>query len=1371
MPFPADAFSLSWPSGCDTSELPLAWNPLARHGSTDKSSSLGSMESLDQPGQTYYEGSLSPIDQAMDQNKRDSAYSSFSASSNTSDSALRPEENSATESNQPGQLLDPRYLQTSSEGGEAAAGAGLHSVATQPASCSRESHCPGSAEATSTAPPQPPVRQDSLRAYNPLPASTHRKDSLHPKGRWSSDTFLSVRGREPEGPSGQLATAGHTKEPLPTDQYYLLSSHTDHYLPMEKEAQSTESLLHEESGGISLDQPCQGTGSQASHEAKPASPNGCPPPWKACWPGALGHHRHSAPEHLLAAQLQALDVSPSQEDPRWTVSPLHREQKSPQAPESWQNQGSPGPAEVPGESSCSPAHSRTGPERPRSASVELGPSLSLHPAGDAGAGGLKSAPSMETLMEGRRDVEGSHLATRKGGPSQHRSAQMRRRSDRFATNLRNEIQWHKAQLQKGKGSAVLLAGEEPVQEAEEPPDSPSALPPPSPPPPAPCPPSPPGMAPGRAIPPRRWGSELSVFAGGSTPHSPSRAAPEPKWKAPVPEPKEPQKALSPPVGGGHGGRWRWSPEHKLQPHSRSLQVAEPGSPSRLPEEESGLLPFADRRKFFEETSKAWSSVHFSRQRGRPVGLPLPRPAEHSTFQPVSSERKDQRRHSVDQSYRPSVSPPAYQDFHTEVPGFYKPLAQCGGDCECWRPLPCSCAAREACAYCGGDRCSTLHQRNVPAAPSSHCAHHCYPRTWSRCGDCCCPAQHKFLEDGGSWRARKTFQADFPVDEWEPPAINRKTSQSMSELAQHKTGFLRVSPFWTCFEDTEREWPPSCRAVSTHNLSWDCERPGRASEASEEGPDEPHKHPLRERAYSESHLCTEELAGTSGRERREAPLAKWEEPLRAAKQKGPPPPRPPPPKWERYRPRRASHSQLLPPRAGLCPLLEDSRALGQSSSEAARQRSQSLPLEQLWDEAGRQPSPRPGEAPSPVEQGTLRCSYFHHGSPHRTPEWPMPDASDRSRSSRPVSSLEEGAIPESPWDKGQNRLARRTPGQTRSSSPTGLPSAEQASVQEGPQGESCPPGMVAPAPPFRLNSEELMRDVAGRDRSLAGVLSPTLGQVTAAELMGSLFSPSEGLAWKGQDWRPQTGGVVLPERQQSQPVSPTCAGAVSPTTCSAYYNMSAGKAELLNKMKELPEGAGASLEEEEELDHNLAQKKVQLIESISRKLGVLQEAQRGLQDDMNANVALGKDVESHVKRVCKPHECEKFRLFIGDLDKVVNLLLSLSGRLARVENALSGLDSDAPAEEEKLALLEKKRQLTAQLEDAKELQEHVARRERLVFASVSRCLPSEQLQDYQHFVRMKSALAIQQRQLDDKIKLGEEQLRCLRESLRRLPREY
>lgn len=90
--------------------------------------------------------------------------------------------------------------------------------------------------------------------------------------------------------------------------------------------------------------------------------------------------------------------------------------------------------------------------------------------------------------------------------------------------------------------------------------------------------------------------------------------------------------------------------------------------------------------------------------------------------------------------------------------------------------------------------------------------------------------------------------------------------------------------------------------------------------------------------------------------------------------------------------------------------------------------------------------------------------------------------------------------------------------------------------------------------------------------------------------------------------------------------------------------------------------------------------LQLIESLSRKLAVLREAQRGLQEDISANGALGEDVAARLQALCTPGEFDKYRLFVGDLDKVVNLLLSLSGRLARVETALGSLGPHAPAED-------------------------------------------------------------------------------------------
>lgn len=211
-----------------------------------------------------------------------------------------------------------------------------------------------------------------------------------------------------------------------------------------------------------------------------------------------------------------------------------------------------------------------------------------------------------------------------------------------------------------------------------------------------------------------------------------------------------------------------------------------------------------------------------------------------------------------------------------------------------------------------------------------------------------------------------------------------------------------------------------------------------------------------------------------------------------------------------------------------------------------------------------------------------------------------------------------------------------------------------------------------------------------------------------------------------------------------------------SSCSSYYSTSTAKAQLLTQMKDFTENR-------DRVDHDELTYKKQLMESLRKKLGVLREAQRGLQDDIRANTQLGDEVEAMVVSVCKPNEVDKFRMFIGDLDKVVSLMLSLSGRLLRVETTLDTLDSDTD-HEERLPLQEKKRQLMRQLSEAQDLKEHVDRREQAVSRVLGRCFTPEQHRDYSHFVKMKAALLVEQRQLEDKIRLGEEQLRGLRESL-------
>ncbi|XP_032427654.1 protein Shroom2 isoform X3 [Xiphophorus hellerii] len=293
-------------------------------------------------------------------------------------------------------------------------------------------------------------------------------------------------------------------------------------------------------------------------------------------------------------------------------------------------------------------------------------------------------------------------------------------------------------------------------------------------------------------------------------------------------------------------------------------------------------------------------------------------------------------------------------------------------------------------------------------------------------------------------------------------------------------------------------------------------------------------------------------------------------------------------------------------------------------------------------------------------------------------------------------------------------------------------------------------------------EELARDIMGKDKSLADILDQSKMRTTM-DLMEGIFPQEEQLL----DGAHQRRKVQTKQSNPNRPVEErekedNMAAAVTLVTNSTYYSTSAPKAELLIKMKDMQDQEEEE-DSEDELDIGLNNKKQELIDSLSKKLQVLREAKESLLEDILDNNALGDEVEARVQQVCRPNELEKFRMFVGDLDKVVSLLLSLSGRLARVENALNNLEEDATPEERR-TLIEKRKLLIRQHEDAKELKENLDRREGVVCDILANYLPEDSLADYEHFVKMKSALIIEQRKLEDKIKLGEEQLKCLIDSL-------
>lgn len=79
--------------------------------------------------------------------------------------------------------------------------------------------------------------------------------------------------------------------------------------------------------------------------------------------------------------------------------------------------------------------------------------------------------------------------------------------------------------------------------------------------------------------------------------------------------------------------------------------------------------------------------------------------------------------------------------------------------------------------------------------------------------------------------------------------------------------------------------------------------------------------------------------------------------------------------------------------------------------------------------------------------------------------------------------------------------------------------------------------------------------------------------------------------------------------------------------------------------------------------------------LDRKLKVLRDEQIALAEEAALNETLGVSVAERVKSVAKPQEANKFKTHVQEVGHITSLLLSLSGRLARAENALLDLDAD------------------------------------------------------------------------------------------------
>lgn len=708
------------------------------------------MESLDTPTPTtqpYSDSRNSPVDPTLFNNKRDSAYSSFSASSNTSDYAtvpLRPGEacsmdnllqsigppcrgfsgrDTSTTGRSSGGTPDEAQLIVQKSRSLTRPKPRPVEVKERPSSCCYEDERRGGdfeiirngeREAEKKLnPPQPPTRKDSFRATRSRPNAASKRCvsapieiSCNPCHYDESKSSLSVESGIQNGFPAQDdddktdSFKGETLDSCHLQRQTEDSSHircdnsvgevcnletiSDH---LTDSVTASQALITSGPGSSSIESSIEVEGNIMHSQTKHSS---------------TGLHRHSAPEKLLATQLQLLQFhtdssslepydQPNTDDcpsPRcstqWShpsLQPTKEDQEAQNHLHAHSNKWEGSRSSTPGSVFLEGDDDRRGlNDRLEGMGVNGGclqPTERQHPWGrsvsvpgdptELSVQGklssdqilerdfqpLSTAASVDTLLEEQRAVdrkgsegkkeEGEANVKKSNSSRNHR--RNRRRSERFATNLRNEIQRKKAQLQRSHGPGGLLCSGETVQEEE-----------------------------GPELIEEGAQSDLSpktstkvAFASPVSPQDPSTTSPVEAAKISNESnrhalPTQPQstvytetnstsgsvqildpgvptfgvsiRVVEEPAPAGKARRWRWTPEHKLQPEpdrgcgdvgERVLGVtgsrhgvcaftsssSHSRSSSCSRKEESDILPFADRRKFFEETSKGLPALNVS----------------------------------------------------------------------------------------------------------------------------------------------------------------------------------------------------------------------------------------------------------------------------------------------------------------------------------------------------------------------------------------------------------------------------------------------------------------------------------------------------------------------------------------------------------------------------------------------------------------------------------------------------------------------------------------------------------------------------------------------------------------------------------------
>jgi protein Shroom len=160
----------------------------------------------------------------------------------------------------------------------------------------------------------------------------------------------------------------------------------------------------------------------------------------------------------------------------------------------------------------------------------------------------------------------------------------------------------------------------------------------------------------------------------------------------------------------------------------------------------------------------------------------------------------------------------------------------------------------------------------------------------------------------------------------------------------------------------------------------------------------------------------------------------------------------------------------------------------------------------------------------------------------------------------------------------------------------------------------------------------------------------------------------------------------------------------------------------------------------------------------------------MQEQLDSVRELESQVTMAVESAADRKQLDKFRLYLTDADQVTNLLLMLAGRLARCTVDAVGerrRPPQAPSGEQNRTTStymtpSRRAAIIDKFNDARLLKSDIDRRRQVVSTYLSTCLSGQQYADYTRLLTEKTRVTLQQREVEDWLRITDDHIRTLRE---------